>query len=177
MGSSRKCLIPWPDMFPRTKLTPPRIKTTLTSRSRSGRKVWGAKIDDGEYVNSVDWKKKNMCPNGIHVQYVEYNVTDNDVQRFRTILRTFRYKAATAHDKIPSRILNELEDYTLRHFICLYKRCEASGDWPSQWKDATMIMIPKAEQFKWRLIALLVTPYRVWAREAGNPSVKMYVDS
>ena len=30
-----------------------------------------------------------------------------------------------------------------------------------------MVMIPKAEQFKWRFIAILVTPYRVWAREAG----------
>ena len=31
-----------------------------------------------------------------------------------------------------------------------------------------MVMIPKAEQYKWRLIALLVTPYRIWAREAGK---------
>ena len=31
-----------------------------------------------------------------------------------------------------------------------------------------MVMISKAEQFKWRLIALLVTPYRIWARDAGR---------
>ena len=34
--------------------------------------------------------------------------------------------------------------------------------------EAVMVMIPKSEQYKWRLIALLVTPYRVWAREAGK---------
>ena len=52
--------------------------------------------------------------------------------------------------------------------IRFFKRSEASGDWPVQWKDAVMVMIPKAEQFKWRLIALLVTPYRIWARDAGR---------
>ena len=31
-----------------------------------------------------------------------------------------------------------------------------------------MVMIPKAEAFKWRLIAMLVTPYRVWARVASE---------
>ena len=31
-----------------------------------------------------------------------------------------------------------------------------------------MVMLPKAEAFKWRLIAMLVTPYRVWARVAGE---------
>ena len=31
-----------------------------------------------------------------------------------------------------------------------------------------MVMIPKAEAFKWRLIAMLVTPYRIWARSAGE---------
>ena len=31
-----------------------------------------------------------------------------------------------------------------------------------------MVMIPKAEQYKWRLIAILVTPYRVWARKNGE---------
>ena len=36
------------------------------------------------------------------------------------------------------------------------------------WRVATLVMIPKAEAFKWRLIAMLVTPYRVWARMAGE---------
>ena len=31
-----------------------------------------------------------------------------------------------------------------------------------------MVMIPKAQVGKWRLIAMLVTPYRVWARAAGE---------
>ena len=31
-----------------------------------------------------------------------------------------------------------------------------------------MVMIPKAEAYKWRLIAMLCTMYRVWARRAGE---------
>lgn len=31
-----------------------------------------------------------------------------------------------------------------------------------------MVMIPKTEAFKWRLFALLVTPYRVWVRAASE---------
>ena len=31
-----------------------------------------------------------------------------------------------------------------------------------------MVMIPKAQVGKWRLIAMLVTPYRIWARGAGE---------
>ena len=33
---------------------------------------------------------------------------------------------------------------------------------------STMVMIPKTEENKWRLIAILATPYRVWARRAGE---------
>ena len=40
--------------------------------------------------------------------------------------------------------------------------------WPEAWRHAIMVMIPKAVADKWRLIAMLVTPYRVWARRAGE---------
>ena len=36
---------------------------------------------------------------------------------------------------------------------------------------ATMVMIPKADAFKWKLIAMIVTPYRIWA----GPLEKMFL--
>ena len=41
---------------------------------------------------------------------------------------------------------------------------------------ATMVMIPKTEEGKWRLIAILVAPYRIWARRAGE-DVSLWAES
>ena len=73
-----------------------------------------------------------------------------------------------AHDKLAPSTLEHLDDETLVELIRLFKRCEEIGRWLDIWRIATMVMIPKAEAFKWRLIAMLVTPYRIWARVASE---------
>ena len=83
-------------------------------------------------------------------------------------MASFSSSTATAHDKLPPRILEHLDDGTIREILLLFKRAEHEGRWPEQWRVATLVMIPKAEAYKWRLIAMLVTPYRVWARMEGE---------
>ena len=64
--------------------------------------------------------------------------------------------------------MEHLDDDILKELIVFFKRVEAEGEWPQAWRVATMVMIPKSEAFKWRLLAILVTPYRIWARAAGE---------
>ena len=74
----------------------------------------------------------------------------------------FSNTTAMAHDKLPPRILEHLGDSTVEELLLLFKRAEREGRWLEEWRIATLVMIPKAEAYKWRRIAMLVTPYRVW---------------
>ena len=103
------------------------------------------------------------CPS-----YLPPRISGAELDKFKRIIRSFSYNTAVAHDKLPPRMLEHLDDETLKELILFYKRVEHVGSWPQAWRVATMVMIPKAEAFKWRLIAMLVTPYRIWARAAGE---------
>ena len=65
-------------------------------------------------------------------------------------------------------VMINLDDGTMAELIALFDRCEAEGRWPQEWLYAAMVMIPKTEAYKWRLVAMLCTNYRVWARRAGE---------
>ena len=95
-------------------------------------------------------------------------VTEEDIANYRRIINSFKADTAVGHDNIPPRSLSVISDSTLRYMIALYKRAECEGRWPDIWRIATMVMIPKTEAFKYRLIALLTTFYRVWASLAGE---------
>ena len=92
----------------------------------------------------------------------------HELEKFKRIIRSFSYGTAMAHDRLPPRVMEHLDDETLKELIVLYKRVEHQGGWPNSWRIATMVMLPKAEAFKWRLIAMLVIPYRIWVRAAGE---------
>ena len=131
-------------------------------------KVWGSKIDDDPQSNTLEWTRTKVSPSRKDASFHPPAVSANEVARFKAIIRSFNRNTAMAHDRIPPRIIDDVGDSTLSFLIQLFKRCEECGDWPVQWKDAITVMIPKAEQFKWRLIALLVTPHRIWARVASE---------
>ena len=39
-------------------------------------------------------------------------IPDSELERFREVIRSFSSATATAHDRIPPRIINELDDDT-----------------------------------------------------------------
>ena len=85
-------------------------------------------------------------------------IEKQELNKFKRVIRSFSWGTAMAHDKMQPRIMEHLDDDTLKELIAFYKRVEDEGEWPDSWRIATMVMIPKTEAFKWRLIAMLVTP-------------------
>ena len=97
-----------------------------------------------------------------------YDITAAEIDDYRRIIASFSADTAVAYDNLPPKALSNLSSAALEELIKLFHRCEVEERWPDTWLNATMVMIPKAEQYKWRLIAILVTPYRVWARKNGE---------
>ena len=128
--------------------------------------VWKAEVDNSPIIMGAHTSKyetgKNTMP------FTPRAVTQHEIDRFRRITGSFSKGTAVAHDKLPLRMMEYLDDAILKKLVILYKRVELKGEWPQDWRIANMVMIPKAEAFKWRHIAMLVTPYRIWARAAGE---------
>ena len=96
------------------------------------------------------------------------NVTIDRIDDYRRIICTFKGTTAVAFDNIAPRAMAAVDDQTLKEITALFDRCEHEETWPTTWRIATMVMIPKTEAYKWRLIAMLCTSYRIWARRAGE---------
>ena len=109
-------------------------------------KVWKAKVDNSPIVMGV---REKSSPDNSMEGFIPPIIGKGEIDRFRRIIKSFSYGTATAHDKLPPRILEHLDDDTLKELIVLYKRIEAAGRWPNMWRIATMVMLPKAEAFKW----------------------------
>ena len=161
-------------------------------------RIWNASVYNGEHVNVLFWKqreegavRKSQCadsnpPTGHNqttnkhpprfLQHVKMqqlktsarHVAVEELQKFKRIIRTFSKTIAVAHDKLPPKIIKRFDDETLAELIELFRRCDEMGKWLAAWREATMVMIPKSEEFKWRVIAMLVTSYRVWAKAASE---------
>ena len=95
-------------------------------------------------------------------------VTRERIQDYRRVINTFKTNTAVAYDNLSPRAFQNVSDETLAELIAFFDRCEWEGRWPDAWRDVTMVMIPKTEPYKWRLIAMLCTCYRIWARRAGE---------
>ena len=134
-------------------------------------KVWGAQVSNEPYI-TVNARDKDTVKWGY---YIPPTISREDINRFRRIVASFSKGTATAHDKLPLGIMEHLDDTTLIDLLQLYRRAEHEQKWPTEWLIVTLVMIPKAEAFKWRLIAMLVTPYRIWARIAGEDVSKWMV--
>ena len=102
------------------------------------------------------------------VDPTKITVSRAEIDDFRGIMRSFKSNTAVAFDNLRPHQVAYLSDEAIIELIKLYKRCEILQRWPQIWKTSTMVMIPKAEEDKWRLIAILATPYRIWARRAGE---------
>ena len=90
------------------------------------------------------------------------NVTQARIDDYRRVIATFKTATAVAYDNIAPRAMLALDDPVIAELIALYDRCEHEGRWPDSWRYATMVMMPKAEEaYRWRLIAMLCTTYRI----------------
>ena len=128
-------------------------------------KIWKVDVDKELVLLGTSQSSPNYSQANTFIPPI---ISRSELDRFKRIIKSFSSGTAVAHDKLPPRIMEHLDDETLEELIVFYKRVEAEGTWPQAWRIATMVMIPKAEAFKWRLIAMLVTPYRIWARAAGE---------
>ena len=80
-------------------------------------KVWRSSIDSAEHINTLEWRKKEIDPTRALIGYTNIEISDKEVKHFRDVIRTFKKTTSTAHDRIPPRIIDELEDDTLRMLI------------------------------------------------------------
>ena len=86
-------------------------------------KVWGSEVDSAEHLNTLKWRCKKIDPLRIASRYQPVHISPDELQHFRDVIRTFSKSTATAHDRIPPRLIDDLGDDTLRSLIRLYKRC------------------------------------------------------
>ena len=129
--------------------------------------IWGASefpVEDED----VPQEMIKCCTRVSTNYWMTRHITKSEIDNLRRIISSFNGNTAVAYDNLSPRALANLSDTAIAHLLRMYKRCEAEGRWPTAWRMATMVMIPKSEIGKWRLIAMLVTPYRVWARAAGE---------
>ena len=65
--------------------------------------------------------------------YTPPQISKQDILKFRRIVKTFSKATATAHDKLPPRIMDSLDDDTIKELtelLLLYKRAEQEERWP-----------------------------------------------
>ena len=81
---------------------------------RQWAKVWDAEVDDGTHLNADAWRNKSISPNMKNTHFIKYTVTKQEINRFRTIICSFSAYTAQAHDKLSPKLLDHIDDETLR---------------------------------------------------------------
>jgi len=155
-------------------------KTDVVARPVSRSKFFTTADQDHAEEQMDQWAK--IWKANPHDQQIGYNqdgalgtrsqwldkVTRERIADYRRVISTFKTNTAVAYDNLSPRALQHVSDDALRELIALFDRCEYEKRWPEKWRDIIMVMIPKAEAYKWRLIAMLCTYYRIWARRTGE---------
>ena len=153
---------PRPDVIARAVQTKQGITTTNQAHADEQIDIWAEHWEVGKYTDDATDLE----------QEVDYSAwrqpTNEEIEDLRHTCRSFKINTAVAYDNLRPKQFAELSDEALSQLIKLYWRCEQIGCWPEVWRNATMVMIPKAEEGKWRLIAMLVAPYRIWARHCNK---------
>ena len=153
---------PQPDVISRAVETKCGITTTNQAHADEQIGIWEKHWEVGNHEDDTDWVDD-------HIDYTEWREpTQHEIDDVRDTCRSFKMNTAVAYDNLRPKQCAQLTDKALAELIKLYWRCEALGRWPDIWRMATMVMIPKAEEGKWRLIAMLVAPYRIWARHCNK---------
>ena len=93
--------------------------------------------------------------------------TTDNIKGLRAVARGFEQTNAMSFDNMQPHLLGSVSDRGLGEIIKLYRRAEVEGRWPEQWRQAVMVMIPKAKHATFRVIVMLCAIYRFWAKQAG----------
>ena len=156
---------PKPDVIARAVKTKEGVTTTNQALADEQIRIWESHWEVGQHPPIAE--EVTVDPD-----YTDYTLwrepTKEEIDELRKTIQSFKVNTAVAYDNLRPKQVAWLSDTAISELIKLYWRCEHTGQWPSMWRNATMVMLPKADPGKWRLIAILPTPYRIWARHANR---------
>ena len=75
-------------------------------------------------------------------------ISKDEIAAYRKTISCLKADTAVSYDNLSPKSLRHLGDETLAELIIFYRRCENEQRWPSQWRNAILVMIPEAAQHK-----------------------------
>ena len=152
---AHKMVKPKPDTIARAVQTKEGITTSNQTLADEQITIWAGHWNVGKIPCYVErTTNDNTDPAMI-------NVTKKEIDDYNRIMRSFKPTTAVAYENLRPHQMAYLTDEAIAELITLFKRCALLRRWPLIWAMAAMVMLPKAEEGKWRLIAILTTPYRM----------------